>query len=86
MHYICNCIEKINITVLAKNIFQIKTFIIFKDNADQLSILRRVRRYCDDFNVMFKLNTVVNKFNVDEDMIDNINEINPIRLAPLEHV
>ena len=47
--------------------------------ATQLTILRRVRRWCDDFNVMFKLNTVVNKFNVDEDMNSSVEEINPVR-------
>jgi hypothetical protein len=40
-----------------------------------------VRRYCHDFDVMFKLNTVVNKFNVHENMADNVNEINPVRLV-----
>lgn len=51
----------------------------FKGGVSQLTILRRVRHWCDDYNVMFKLNTVVNKFNVDEDMNDNITAINPVR-------
>jgi radical S-adenosyl methionine domain-containing protein 2 len=45
-----------------------------------LTILRRVREWCTEFNVLFKLNTVVNRFNVDENMQEIVNEINPIRL------
>ena len=37
-----------------------------------LESLTRVRDWCRTFNVLFKLNTVVNKHNLSEDMTDNI--------------
>ena len=44
-----------------------------------MSILRDVRDLCSKFEVMFKLNSVINKFNLDEDMTQQVCEINPIR-------
>lgn len=33
------------------------------------------------YNVLFKINTVVNTYNADEDMSTQITELNPIRLV-----
>lgn len=41
--------------------------------------LYKVRRWCANYKVAFKLNTVVNTFNVDEDMRDNIKMLDPVR-------
>ena len=37
-----------------------------------LESLQKVRAWCRDYNVLFKLNTVVNKFNFEENMTENI--------------
>lgn len=42
-------------------------------------LVRAFRRWCQDRNIMFKLNTVVNKYNWEEDMNDGIEEIGPFR-------
>ena len=44
-----------------------------------LDILRRVRDWCTKYHVAFKINTVVNSYNKDEDMSEAITELNPIR-------
>ena len=41
--------------------------------------LFRVRQLCATYGVTFKLNTVVNTFNKDEDMRDHVRELNPSR-------
>ena len=38
-----------------------------------------VRKLCAEFNVLFKLNTVVNSFNVDEDMTSPVTALAPVR-------
>ena len=53
----------------------------FQNGKDQLAILRQVRDWCSEYNVMFKLNSVINRFNLDEDMTAQVTEINPIRSA-----
>lgn len=39
----------------------------------------KVRDLCDKYKILFKINTVVNTYNHDEDMADNIMKLNPIR-------
>lgn len=48
-------------------------------NKNHLDSLRLVRRLCYEYQVAFKLNTVVNTFNKDEDMSDVISELKPCR-------
>lgn len=44
-----------------------------------LETMRRVRDWCEEYDVCFKINSVINAFNVDEDMAENIIQLNPIR-------
>ena len=44
-----------------------------------LKCLQNVRDWCRKYHVAFKINTVVNVYNVDEDMNENIQELAPIR-------
>lgn len=41
--------------------------------------LYKIRNWCRQYKVAFKINTVVNTFNVDEDMRDNITKLDPVR-------
>uniref|UniRef100_A0A674F532 Radical S-adenosyl methionine domain containing 2 n=1 Tax=Salmo trutta TaxID=8032 RepID=A0A674F532_SALTR len=42
-----------------------------------LDNLFKVREWCRDYKVAFKINSVINTFNVNEDMRENISELNP---------
>ncbi|XP_056152034.1 S-adenosylmethionine-dependent nucleotide dehydratase RSAD2 [Lampris incognitus] len=44
-----------------------------------LDNLHKVRRWCQQYKVAFKINSVINTFNVDEDMRENITQLNPVR-------
>ncbi|XP_052351636.1 radical S-adenosyl methionine domain-containing protein 2-like [Oncorhynchus keta] len=44
-----------------------------------LDNLFKVRDWCQKYKVAFKINSVINTFNVDEDMRENITELNPVR-------
>ena len=50
-----------------------------KSGSSHLESLSRVRDWCREFSVLFKVNTVVNKHNFHEDMNDNIRHLNPVR-------
>ncbi|KAM5165534.1 S-adenosylmethionine-dependent nucleotide dehydratase RSAD2 [Mantella aurantiaca] len=41
--------------------------------------LMKIRKWCRDYNVAFKINSVINHYNVDEDMTKEIEMISPIR-------
>ncbi|XP_018413222.1 PREDICTED: radical S-adenosyl methionine domain-containing protein 2 [Nanorana parkeri] len=41
--------------------------------------LMKIRKWCQDYNVAFKINSVINHYNVDEDMTKEIEMVNPIR-------
>nr|XP_031322370.1 radical S-adenosyl methionine domain-containing protein 2 [Camelus dromedarius] len=41
--------------------------------------LQKLRTWCRDYRVAFKINSVINRFNVDEDMREQIRELNPVR-------
>ena len=44
-----------------------------------LKCLQNVRDWCRKYQVAFKINTVVNVYNVGEDMNENIRELDPVR-------
>ncbi|KAM4625369.1 S-adenosylmethionine-dependent nucleotide dehydratase RSAD2 [Polymixia lowei] len=44
-----------------------------------LDNLYKVRNWCRQYQVAFKINSVINTFNVDEDMRDQITQLNPVR-------
>ena len=44
-----------------------------------LENLTHVRQLCKDYGVLFKLNTVVNKYNINDDMGTAVKELAPIR-------
>ncbi|XP_006895798.1 PREDICTED: radical S-adenosyl methionine domain-containing protein 2 [Elephantulus edwardii] len=41
--------------------------------------LQKLRAWCRDYRVAFKINSVINRFNVDEDMNEQIKALNPVR-------
>ncbi|XP_075413265.1 S-adenosylmethionine-dependent nucleotide dehydratase RSAD2 isoform X1 [Tenrec ecaudatus] len=46
---------------------------------NHVETLQRLRRWCRDYRVAFKINSVINRFNVDEDMNEQIRALNPVR-------
>ncbi|XP_063296951.1 S-adenosylmethionine-dependent nucleotide dehydratase RSAD2 [Pelobates fuscus] len=48
-------------------------------NKNHVEKLMKIRKWCQDYNVAFKINSVINHFNMDEDMSEQIAQINPIR-------
>jgi len=50
-----------------------------KAGGSHLQSLARVRSWCVDYNVLFKLNTVVNSHNWEEDMIAEVRYLQPVR-------
>ncbi|XP_045919279.1 radical S-adenosyl methionine domain-containing protein 2-like [Micropterus dolomieu] len=41
--------------------------------------LHKIRNWCLQYKVAFKINSVINTFNVDEDMTEAITQLNPVR-------
>ncbi|XP_038968845.1 S-adenosylmethionine-dependent nucleotide dehydratase RSAD2 isoform X1 [Rattus norvegicus] len=41
--------------------------------------LQKLRKWCRDYKVAFKINSVINRFNVDEDMNEHIKALSPVR-------
>lgn len=41
--------------------------------------LYKIRNWCQQYRVAFKINSVINTFNVDEDMVEHIVTLNPVR-------
>ncbi|KAM8809658.1 S-adenosylmethionine-dependent nucleotide dehydratase RSAD2 [Eudromia elegans] len=41
--------------------------------------LHKLRQWCRDYAVAFKINSVINRFNVEEDMNEEIKALNPVR-------
>uniref|UniRef100_A0A8C9YZE1 S-adenosylmethionine-dependent nucleotide dehydratase RSAD2 n=2 Tax=Sander lucioperca TaxID=283035 RepID=A0A8C9YZE1_SANLU len=41
--------------------------------------LHKIRNWCQQYKVAFKINSVINTFNVDEDLTENILQLNPVR-------
>lgn len=48
-------------------------------NKNHVEKLMLLHDWCKQYKVAFKINTVVNTYNVDEDMAENICYLNPIR-------
>lgn len=48
-------------------------------NKNHLTSLKSVQVWCRQYKVAFKINTVVNVHNLEEDMTEEIHELNPIR-------
>lgn len=46
---------------------------------EHLKQLFKIREWCKDYNVLFKINSVINTFNYNEDMTEFIQELDPIR-------
>lgn len=44
-----------------------------------LDNLYKIRHWCQQYKVAFKINSVINTFNVDEDMSENIAQLDPVR-------
>lgn len=47
--------------------------------------LQKLRKWCRDYKVAFKINSVINRFNVDEDMNEHIKALNPVRWKVNSH-
>ena len=45
----------------------------------QINHVRRVRHLCDQYNVLFKINSVIHRLNHQEDMSSAIEELRPVR-------
>ncbi|MEQ2163674.1 Radical S-adenosyl methionine domain-containing protein 2 [Goodea atripinnis] len=41
--------------------------------------LYKIRSWCQQYKVAFKINSVINSFNVHEDLTEQINQLNPVR-------
>ncbi|XP_005998977.1 S-adenosylmethionine-dependent nucleotide dehydratase RSAD2 [Latimeria chalumnae] len=46
---------------------------------NHIESLNRVRNWCTDYKVAFKINTVINRFNAEDDMNEQITALNPVR-------
>ena len=52
---------------------------ISKVKNNHLESLKAVRNWCKAYGVLFKMNTVVNKFNFKEDMQEAVAQLKPVR-------
>jgi len=52
---------------------------IGRGKGDHTEHVKRAALLCHKYKIMFKLNTVVNSFNLEEDMSELVNEIKPMR-------
>lgn len=48
-------------------------------NTDHIGKMYKIREWCREFGIIFKINTVVNTYNIDEDMTVPIKTLNPVR-------
>lgn len=46
---------------------------------DHVAKLQKVRKWCYDYKIAFKINTVVNTYNLNEDFVDPIQQLEPVR-------
>lgn len=44
-----------------------------------LDNLYKICNWCQEYKVAFKINSVINTFNIDEDMTEHIDQLNPVR-------
>lgn len=52
---------------------------IGRGSGDNVTQLFRIRDWCREYGIKFKLNTVVCRYNFDEDMADRVAQLNPFR-------
>ncbi|CAE7312186.1 Rsad2 [Symbiodinium microadriaticum] len=52
---------------------------IGRGKGSHLQQLQQIRQWCEEADIKFKVNTVVNKMNINEDMRDMIRRLNPVR-------
>ncbi|CAN8104684.1 unnamed protein product [Discula destructiva] len=52
---------------------------IGRGNGNNVAELRNIQKWCLKYGIMFKLNTVVCRYNFDEDMAAQVAELNPVR-------
>lgn len=57
----------------------------FQKNTQHLDCLNNIRQWCKTYKVAFKINTVVNTHNWQEDMTREIQELNPVRWKVLDY-
>ncbi|KUI65263.1 Radical S-adenosyl methionine domain-containing protein 2 [Cytospora mali] len=70
----------LDILAISCDSFNEKTNIeIGRGKGDSVKRLFRIRDWCHQYGIMFKLNTVVCRNNFDEDMIRQVTELNPFR-------
>lgn len=50
-----------------------------RGSGDNVAQLFRIRDWCREYGIKFKLNTVVCRYNFDEDMAERVAELNPFR-------
>ena len=50
-----------------------------KETHSQISHVRRVRHLCEQYQIIFKINSVIHRLNCQEDMTDAIEELQPVR-------
>lgn len=48
-------------------------------NRNHVDKLMKICSWCHEYKVAFKINTVVNTYNIDEDMAEQILHLNPVR-------
>jgi len=79
-HFLKAHADNIDILAVSCDSFNRETnSMIGRKSGNPLSRLRNIAKWCREFNIKFKLNTVVNRYNVDEDMNEQISELNPFR-------
>jgi radical S-adenosyl methionine domain-containing protein 2 len=72
--------SQLDILAVSCDSFDEKTnMAIGRGSGDQVRKLYQIAEWCRQYGVLFKLNTVVNKLNVDEDMNDHIAALRPFR-------
>ncbi|XP_050304509.1 radical S-adenosyl methionine domain-containing protein 2-like [Anthonomus grandis grandis] len=49
------------------------------NNRNHIKQLGKIKQWCAKYDVLFKINSVVNTYNKDEDMVEEIRQLNPIR-------
>lgn len=79
-HFLRNHGHNIDILAVSCDSFNEATNIkIGRGSGDQVKKLYEIAAWCQKYNIKFKLNTVVNKFNQAEDMNGHINLLQPFR-------
>lgn len=72
--------EYLDILAISCDSFNEETNIkIGRGNGDNVSELFRIRDWCLEYGIMFKLNTVICRYNFDEDMTAWVAELSPFR-------